>query len=518
MQMKSKILNTIGLTLAVLFLLTLGLRGILGNADKLNLNSLSWKENGPFELSPERGRFALTYSLVEDHSPFFSVPIARFTLPDLGYKNGHYVSLFAPAVSYLAIPAYIIGKYFGASQVGTFATISLFALLNFWLIRGIAIMLSSNRFASTLGGLVFVFATPAFPYAVTLYQHHISTFLILLALYTLIRWNNFWSLFLIWFLCACSIPVDYPNLFLMAPIGIFALGRVLITKYQNSKISISLKPINILTFVGLIFPLLFFFWFNKISYNNPLQFSGTVASVKAIDNNGNPAADKTVNLQDIEKYTNPDSQKRSVFNFFKTRGLLNGLYIHLFSPDRGVLYFTPVMFLGFLGFIFSSIQKDKKQYLGILIAIIGADLLLYSMWGDPWGGWAFGSRYLIPAYAVISISLAIFLSHFRKNIVILFIFAALFVYSAGVSTLGAITSNANPPQVQVLSLEQQTGMVQKYTFMRNWDSIKHGSSKSFIYQTFLSPQITAQQYYYFLASLIILLGISQIIRLYFAHD
>ncbi len=516
--MKKSIINAILLSIPVLFLLFLGLRGSLGSPTKTNINTPSWMENGPFELSPERGRFGLLFSIVEDHGLFFSVPVARFTLPDLGYKNGHYVSLFAPAVSYLAIPGYLIGKYFGASQVGSFAVIALFAFINFWLIRGIAILLGSNRFAATLAGLVFAFATPAFPYGVTLYQHHISTFLILLSSYLLIRWNNFWSLFTIWFLCACSIPVDYPNLFLMAPIGLFALGRVASIVYTNSKLNFSLKPLYVITFIGIVFPLIFFFWFNKASYNNPLQFSGTVSTIKAIDANGNPASDKTVNVQDIEKYTNPDSQKRSVFNFFRTRSLLNGLYIHLFSPDRGVLYFTPVLFLGLFGFAFSTIKKDKKQYFGVLISVIFADLLLYSMWGDPWGGWAFGSRYLIPAYAIVSIILALLLSRFRKNIAILAIFIILFVYSSGVNVLGAITSNANPPQVQILSLEQQTGMVQKYTFMRNWDAIKQGNSKSFVYQTFLSPQVTASQYYFFVTGLVVLLGFIQIISLYLSRD
>jgi hypothetical protein len=106
-------------------ILGLSLRGHLGNPTATELNNNYWKDNGPLELSPERGRFALLYSLAEDHSFFFSLPLARFATPDLGYENGHYVSLFAPAVSFFAIPGYLIGKALGASQAGSVSVICL---------------------------------------------------------------------------------------------------------------------------------------------------------------------------------------------------------------------------------------------------------------------------------------------------------------------------------------------------------------------------------------------------------
>ena len=167
--------------------LMVSLRGLPGNPTVPELNLKIWKENGPFELSPERGRFALIYSIVEDKSFYFSKSIAGFASPDVGIQNGHYVSLFAPLLSFSAIPGYLIGKYFGASQVGTFAVISLFALFNFFLIRAIAIRLGANKIAATLGAFVFLFATPGFAYAVNLYQHHLSTFLILLSIWALLK-------------------------------------------------------------------------------------------------------------------------------------------------------------------------------------------------------------------------------------------------------------------------------------------------------------------------------------------
>lgn len=136
-------------------ILALSLRGNYGNPIIEKLNDETLNEEGPLEVSHERGAFALTYSLVEHGSFWFTVPIARFTLPDLGYHNGKYVSLFAPGVSFLIIPGYLIGKAFSISQVGTYATIALFALTNAFLIKTIASRMGAHPLAAALSGWYF---------------------------------------------------------------------------------------------------------------------------------------------------------------------------------------------------------------------------------------------------------------------------------------------------------------------------------------------------------------------------
>ena len=126
---------TLILTFFCISILALALRGNAGSPNSEELNRNYWSDDGPLELSPERGRYALLYSVLEDKSVHFSLAIARFTTPDLGYVNGKFASLFAPGVSYLVMPGYLLGKYFGYSQVGAFAVIFLFSLAKaffFW--------------------------------------------------------------------------------------------------------------------------------------------------------------------------------------------------------------------------------------------------------------------------------------------------------------------------------------------------------------------------------------------------
>lgn len=509
-----KIINFTILIISSLVLLV-AVRGYLGTPSATTLNTHNWKEGGPLELSPERGRFALLYSLVEDKSFHFSVDVARLATPDLGYKDGKYVSLFAPAVSYIASVGYIIGKFFGASQVGAFSTIAFFALLNGLLIRRLVQYFAGAEFAANVAALTYLFATPSFAYSTTLYQHQISTFLILAALNLLSSTPKIWKLFIIYFLCAASIPVDYPNLFLMAPIGLYALTWVINTNQEDNKIKVEINPSYLLGFLGLVLPLIFFFWFNYNSYGDPLQFSGTVGSVAEIDANGKPTTSRVINLERVDEYLNPEKQEKSAVGFFETRDMVNGLFIHIFSPDRGIIYFTPVILLGLLGIYFAS-KENKNGLVPTLVAVIGANLLLYSMWGDPWGGWAFGSRYLIPSYAVLSIFLGILLSKYSRNLILLTIFTVLCFYSVDVNTIGALSTSAVPPKVQVLELEKISGVVQKYNHERGLDMLKSGKSKSFFYNTYLSNTISVLDYYKIITLVIFALISSQLLLLAFS--
>ncbi|OGM19108.1 hypothetical protein A2686_00930 [Candidatus Woesebacteria bacterium RIFCSPHIGHO2_01_FULL_38_10] len=510
--MKKIIVNFLFLAFCA-FVLILSLRGIGGNPTYETLNSSDLKEEGPLELSPERGRFALTYSIIEDKSFQFSLPVAKFVIPDLGYQDGRYVSLFDPGVSLLTIPGYIIGKYFDASQVGSFAIIGLFAIANALLVRSIAKKLGANPIASSLAALIFLFGTPAFAYAVTLYQHNVTVFLMLLSVYLLLKWKGILPLFFVWFLVVGSLIVDYPNFFLFLPIGLYALGRVFPIEDIGNTIRLNIKILGLVSFVTILIPVSLFLWVHKVSYGNPLQLAGNVRSVKDFDENGNPLfREDILRRAGQEVVETPDSGDKTSIGFFKTRNMLSSLYIHLISNERGVLWFTPVILVGIFGI--SYLYKKRPGFTSLLLALLGSNVFLYAMWGDFWGGWAFGSRYLIPAYAVMSIFLAIALTEFKRKIFFLIIFLVLTTYSVSVNTLGALTTNRVPPKVEAVALEKVSGRKEHYTYLRNWEFLMANKSKSFIYQTFANDYVTAPQYYYIVSCSIIFVMSGQIAYMY----
>ncbi len=506
----------------VMLVLVLIVRGLPGNPTSDELLTPYWTSGGPLELSPERGRLALVYALVEHHSLIFDVSVARLAIPDLAINAaGEYVSLFAPAVSFLVVPGYLLGKMFGAAQVGAYGVIALCAFLNVVLLRSLAIRLGAQSWAALTGALVFLFATPALPYASTLYQHHVTVLLLLLSLWILLAWRNLWSLSFVWLLCAASVVVDNPNLFLMFPVGVYALKRFYDISWHDQKDRIKRIALGSLTFVGLIIPLLLFGWYNQAAYGNPFQLPGTLQGVSEIGSDGRPAEENSYEQQvmsadELAEREKAQVSEKTAVSFFKTRNLYNGFYIHFLSPDRGLLAFTPVMILGIVGLVL--LYRVRPGVTALFAAIIGANVLLYSMWGDPWGGWAFGSRYLIPTYALLSLGAAFGLSPWRGRKWFLVLFLPLFLYSAWVNTLGAVTTNANPPEIQVLALEKQTRHEEKYTFMRNWEYLngqyQAPNAKSFLYQLWAKDSMQPSEYFLGVYGLILFVTAGSLVGLF----
>lgn len=495
-----------GVYFLIICVLIIAMRGLYGVPTIHDLNNYRWIDD------IQRARFALIYSVLEEQSVHFSVDVARFATPDLGYHAGKYVSLFAPGVSYLAMPGYLLGKYFGASQVGAYAIITFFAVLNTLLLYLIAVRLGAVRWAAVLGSLTFIFATPAFTYAVSLFQHHVTTFLFLASIYCLVRWKSDWrALAVVWFCVAMSVNVDYPNAVLFSPIIIYALYCTVAITVKNGRWSLLVNPLAFISPVAILLPLALFMWFNQASYGNPWQIASTVASVKAIDSEGKPAAPRDLDAVSAQSFTNPGDQDKAAVNFFQSRNLLNGFFVHFISSDRGIMLFTPVVLFGLFGVAYA--YKNYPHINSVLLGGIGVNVLLYSMWSDPWGGWAFGSRYLVMSYALMSIFVALGLTVWRKNLPIVALFFVLFSYSAGVNTLGTLTSNANPPQAEVAALEKLSGIPQLYTYERNYDLIRSNKSQSFLWQTFLHKYISAWQLYQILVGVLIITCLGSIIFL-----
>ena len=501
--------KNIGIIIFCIAILVLSVRGLSGNPDSTQLNTDKWTSEGPFELSPERGRFALTYSLVEDKSIYFSKEIARFTIPDLGYINGKYVSLFAPGVSFIVVPGYLLGKVYGVSQVGSFFVIIIFAVLNALIIQKLAKFFGAGNLTSTLSSLAFLFATPSFSYAVNLYQHHISTFLLLVSTFLLLTRRGFVKYLLIWFLFGLSLLVDYPNFFLFLPIIIYSLVEAIIPQMRSSGLTVKVDLWKYFGILGIILPLVIFFWYNKSAYGSPLQLAGTVQNVREMDSKGNPV--RSITPDDNEGDSIEESgNTQNAATFFKTRNLANGLYVHLLSPDRGIIYYAPVTLFGILGIV--ELTKKKKQT-SLLISVIGVNLILYSMWGDPWGGWGFGSRYLVPSYAFIAPFVGLAISKFRKNTMFMIMITLTFFYSLSVNTLGAITTSSNPPEVEVEYLSSQSHKVEKYTYERNIDFLSSHGSKSYFYNEFLSDWLSPWQFYLVMVAILMSLVTTFILRM-----
>ncbi|KKR33144.1 MAG: hypothetical protein UT63_C0023G0007 [Candidatus Gottesmanbacteria bacterium GW2011_GWC2_39_8] len=466
----------------------LTLKGLPGNPKSTEIKDILDQPGKPFELSPERGRYAMVMSFIETGNFAMTKTLADAVYPDVGYHNGKYYSYFTPGVSLIAAPFYLIGSAFQMAQVASFSISSIFALFNIYLIYIISKKIFGlPLWAALFGGIIFAFGSNAWSYSTTLYQHHITTFLIYSSIFLtfLMKKNGKWSWIMalyIWAAYGFGAFVDYPNIILMAPAIIYFVLTTFDIKDSEKKITLSIKPMILLTSIIFFFITVIHGVYNQTNFGSWRTLSGSLIGVKSIRENTNLLS------PDRKSEINKLQQKKNPVNFFKEDSVPFGLYTLLFSTDRGLFFYSPVFLLSLWGL--TLILKNKSPETIVLSTTVGMVLFLYSSWSDPWGGWGFGPRYLIPALPALSIFIVYGLVRVTHQLFAKIIAFALFLFSSAVSLAGALTTNAIPPMVEAIPLHT------KYNYFKNIDDLFLDKSSSFIYNLFFSKTFSLFSYFF----------------------
>lgn len=466
---------------------TLTLRGVYGNPDQNAIKNNLDRATKPFELSPERGRYALVASLAENHSFALSQTLADAVYPDVGYYQGRFYTYFVPGISLLALPFYMIGAHYNLAQVFSFSVIPIITILTLIFLFKIAYdIFKLPLWMSLFAPFVFAFASTSWSYAITLYQHQVTTFFIISSFYAVWKykqktaWSSLWAI-LVWFNYGYAIFIDYPNVILMLPIIIYFLITSFEKIQQNGVIKVSFRLAFVYSSLFFILLTIMHGYYNYTQFGDWKRLSGSLLGYKAIKEQH---LFETANTKKIAQFENA----KQPLNFFKEDLLPNGMYTLIASTDRGILFYSPIFLLALLG-IFSTLSKLNLET-GVLISIILVNFCVYASFGDPWGGWAFGPRYLIPSMAVLSLFVVLWLSNIKFTIHSKILAFFYFIYSSAIALLGALTSNAVPPKIEADYL----GM--KYNFLLNVDYLKSQQSGSFIYNNFLSHTISLTEYFF----------------------
>lgn len=470
--------------LSIVFILIFGsimyaltLRGVPGNLSPEYINNELKVQAQPFELSPERGRYTLIMSIADYGTFELPEEIALIAMPDVGYLNDNFYTLFAPGVSIITLPLYIIGKQWGLSQVFTFAAPAIMAILNCILVFLLSRKLGAQRWAALAGALVFGFGTISWAYAITLYQHHFTVFFILLSLYSLIHFKKrrYIGYAITWASYGMALTLDSPNPLLLLPIMVYMLVTAISWKKVHNAVSFKFN-------LSIVFTSIFFFviaalygYYNLINFGGWATLSGTMPRYKDV-----------IELAD-EKTVEQLVEEKTAFTLFDARRLHRGLYTLLFSDDRGLVLFAPVVLIGILGLI--AVRKEYANEVAVVIGVAAMSLFLYGSFGDPWGGWSFGPRYLIPLMSLLSVFIGVALSIY-KTVWLRFLLIISAMYSSAIALLGVLTTNAVPPKIEAIHLP-----VPKYNFLLNLEYLQDDKSSSFIYNQFLGQNISLTEYY-----------------------
>lgn len=499
--MKKDSLVVIFIVIFGLVMYGLTLHGVKGNPTANQFKDNLDQATMPFELSPERGRYVHVANMAESGIYNLSTEWGGVAYPDVGIStDGKISSYFAPGVAYMTLPFYKLGAKFGYGQLATFAVESIVSIITlvFIYIVGRRIF-KLPMWAALFSVLVFAFASTSWSYAVTLYQNAFTACFMITSFYAVWRFaqeetrHKWLYASYVWSAYALSITVDYPNAVMMLPVMFyFAISTFKIEKIENS-IKLSIKWSAIVTFVVFVLVTSVHFWHNAQYYGGPTKLAGELQGY-------NP----NVDIQTLPKNSSGiiDEDNKSAVGFFSEEKIPRGLYVLLVSDERGLFYFTPIFIFSIFGILYSLKRREEKNTAYIVpIALIIVNVFLYSSWGDPWGGWAYGPRYLIPTIPYLALFIGLFLSQgeslWKRILIVPF-----FLFSSAVALLGVLTTNAVPTKSEAALLAVKT-----YNFLKNIPFIMENRSSSFAYNQYFSDTYTLFGYFLYIFIILAVVGL-----------
>lgn len=471
----------------VALLSSFAIKGEVGNPFYFQVEK-DERVGGPFESTFSNSRYALVEAIVENKTFFFTDEQAKFSAPDISYYNGNYFSIFTPGVSFLAMPLYFVGRALDLPQLFTFLLNPIIGLVNVYLIMRLSLRLGAKKYESMFAGVVFLFATNALVYATTLSQHHASVMVILLGLLNALDKERVWKNN-IWFgiVFGLGVMVDIPNAFILLPALFLIASRHLELKKLAQKYTFSIKTSFLGLLTGLIPLVAIFMIYNYKLTGSPVELGQTIGRTDY------PYVEPSNKSEQIIF----SSELARKFTIFDTRRQLLGFYELLLSDERGVIFYYPVVLLGLLGFATLYKKNKDKIVVSLYLGTMAMTLILYSMHADPWGGWAFGSRYFLPISAILTVGLAVQIQHYKKNILFICCLFVLLIYSVIVNTAGLLTTTAVPPKVEAVNLPDPI----PYTYEYNFQLLDKGKNGSLLHNVHLDRYLTAYQTYYLVLGL-----------------
>jgi len=356
----------------------------------------------------EKSRYALILAIVEDRS-FIINKYAHLTrYIDVSLYNGNYYSDKGPGLSFLGVPLYIFGKFLVNSGFLLFE-IPFYIILLSSLATSLSIVLiydtSINIFqisknASILTGLIYGFGTIALFYSKSFFSHSFAAFLLLLSMYfgmkvTKYDENKESNLFVSGFAMGLLALIEYFPFLTIIPLTIY-----LIKNKIKKELLFFLLPIIMFLGIHAIY--------NYVCFDNPLT----------------------------PPYYYEQSEDMSVIGYYIRTTFLIGLYGQLFSPFRGLFFYSPILLLTFHG-TYKFLNKHRYETFLYLTSFVMILLLFAAQ--EWWGGNCYGPRYILPVIPFVTIPIAATIEDYKSNKLFWIVFSILFGLSIFNNFVGAIT-------------------------------------------------------------------------------
>ena len=350
--------------------------------------------------------------------------ICKETGCDHAVYKGNYYSGFAPGLSIIAIPFYLISypfleyfledglfgntktelKLIALNIIVTILISSLLSALTAVLIYRISSIFTQNEKIRTLTTFLFAFSTIYFLYSTGYYARIIAGFFSIFAFYKLInikksiQQNKEISnkdLFIAGLSSSIAVTMDYPHVLISFVLFCYLLS-FLRTKKIFYFITASIIPVALI--------LMYHYAIFENSFATPEHLRANQANYDAL-------------MKGIGGFSYPSLEK---------------LYLYSFSPERGIFFYTPIFLLSLYG-IYLGFRKYKPE----LLVIFSSFFLTYLFYSSNIWPWFFdgsyGPRYLLVAFPYLVLPLNIALEKSKKLLTYLLV-----LISSLISLLGAM--------------------------------------------------------------------------------
>jgi hypothetical protein len=456
---------------------------------------------GPFEGPNSTSRYALTEAFAENNTVLLTREQAIFSLPDVVYYQDKYFTVFMPGISFIGVPFYLLGKNFGLQQLFAYFSVTIFAFLNMFLVARIAYKLGANLYASLLAGFLFLFATNQLSYALFYTQHATSVAFLLCSILIALNKPSVIRNILFGVLAGMSLLLDVPNLILLLPTAVALLISHIHVQKEHAGTKFSFNTKLFAALIGIIPFIVFMAWYNFQTAGSYTKLAQSLGQVEHIDQEVGtvPPDQKTATSDDILPFT-PKNQ-------------LLGTAVLLFGDERSISFYNPVVLLGVLGIIYLYKKRQKIVAANILAGTVLLNIVLYSMFGDPWGGWSFGARYLIPASAVLCIGIALAIQAYKKKLWFVVLFGITAFYSIFINTVGALTTSLVPTKTDALNETPHL----LYNYLYNIQFVNQNKLSSLIYNLLFS-NVPSWIFVGVVAAIIMLTTVTLYVFAYKSHD
>lgn len=471
------------------------LRGTVGNfTDIKDLKQIEKQTGSPFESSHERASYSEMLQMRKSDTPALSNDLKEFSAPDVGSYRGKSYSYFPPGISILIRPFFELGYRYNLGLVAAYSSMALISIGTMILIY----LICKNVFdlpshIGILAALIYAFATTSWSYSVTIFQHAPTAFFAAVMFYGVARYrarvktSALWAS-AVWFTYGISILFDYPNGLLLAPFIIYYLSSAFQFMRQEHKLNMRVNAAHLGVTIWFFIAVAVQLTFNLIYMPNWYtirQFYARYdpALAKLIIEQDKENKVLTVTSENIDK-----AVEQRVKMPFVEEVFFSGIDTLLVAPDKGIFYFSPILLFAIWGLYYGMKNRPSPEH-AALLAFILLNVFVYASFGDPYGGWAFGPRYLIPSMVALSIYTA-YAFYSLKHPVVKTGFYALFLVSMSIAAAGVLTTNNVPPQVEAIYLKRPY-----YNFALNFHLIETHKTSSFIYNTYLKNYMAVDVYY-----------------------